>query len=152
MLYFGTTNTISVPAAYESLRALFPAALIAGCSAGSRILAADVQHDALIAVTIRFDRSCVRGALEPIADASQSRSAGIRLAQQLQSNEGVALQILHELRALGVGIVMDDFGTGYSSLAYLHTFPFDGVKIDRSFINGLGHKADAMAIVRTVTG
>lgn len=70
----------------------------------------------------------------------------------LMENEAVGLALLHELRAIGVGIVMDDFGTGYSSLAYLSHFPFDGVKIDRSFIDGLGRRDDAMAIVRAVAG
>jgi diguanylate cyclase (GGDEF)-like protein len=70
----------------------------------------------------------------------------------LMDHERGTLDLLHALRALGVSIVMDDFGTGYSSLAYLRSFPFDKVKIDRSFVSGLGRQADAMAIVRAVTG
>ena len=58
---------------------------------------------------------------------------------------------LHALRALGVRIAMDDFGTGYSSLSYLRSFPFDKIKIDRSFVQGLGTAKDAEAIVRAVT-
>jgi diguanylate cyclase (GGDEF)-like protein len=61
------------------------------------------------------------------------------------------LVILHQLRGLGVGIAMDDFGTGYSSLSYLRRFPFSKVKIDRSFIEGLGHGGDCDAIVNAVT-
>jgi diguanylate cyclase (GGDEF)-like protein len=60
------------------------------------------------------------------------------------------LVILHELRALGVGIAMDDFGTGYSSLSYLHRFPFSKVKIDQSFVAGLGKGGDCDAIVASV--
>jgi diguanylate cyclase (GGDEF)-like protein/PAS domain S-box-containing protein len=57
---------------------------------------------------------------------------------------------LHALRALGVRISMDDFGTGYSSLSYLRSFPFDKIKIDQSFVRGLGANNDAQAIVRAI--
>ncbi len=62
------------------------------------------------------------------------------------------LAILHQLRNLGVRIAMDDFGTGYSSLSYLQKFPFDKIKIDQSFINGLSQKDETTAIVRAVAG
>jgi EAL domain-containing protein (putative c-di-GMP-specific phosphodiesterase class I) len=61
------------------------------------------------------------------------------------------LATLHQLRDLGVDIAMDDFGTGYSSLSYLRRFPFDKVKIDRSFIEDLGQGGDCDAIVSAVT-
>jgi diguanylate cyclase (GGDEF)-like protein len=61
------------------------------------------------------------------------------------------LATLRRLRALGVGISMDDFGTGYSGLSYLRAFPFDKIKIDRSFISELGESADCMAIIRAIT-
>jgi diguanylate cyclase (GGDEF)-like protein len=69
----------------------------------------------------------------------------------VQENEG-AFNILHQLRDLGIRIVMDDFGTGYSSLGYLRSFPFDKIKIDQSFIRDLPTKADSVAIVRAVVG
>jgi len=70
----------------------------------------------------------------------------------LMDESDATLGMLHQLRNLGVRISMDDFGTGYSSLGYLRSFPFDKIKIDRSFIRDLTSRADAMAIVRAVTG
>jgi len=68
----------------------------------------------------------------------------------LQQDRAV-LATLHQIRDLGVRISMDDFGTGYSSLSYLRSFPFDKIKIDRSFIHELGKKDDCTAIIRAVT-
>jgi predicted signal transduction protein with EAL and GGDEF domain len=68
----------------------------------------------------------------------------------LQNNEAT-LATLHRLRELGVRIAMDDFGTGYSSLSYLRSFPFDKIKIDRSFINDIADKDESGAIVQAVT-
>jgi len=63
-----------------------------------------------------------------------------------------ALVTLNELKALGLRLSMDDFGTGYSSLSYLRTYPFDALKIDRSFIAGIDGAEDSRAIVQAIIG
>jgi len=70
----------------------------------------------------------------------------------LLQNSEATLATLHDLRAMGVRISLDDFGTGYSSLSYLRSFPFDKIKIDRSFVSELATREDSMAIIRAVTG
>nr|HML30659.1 EAL domain-containing protein [Hyphomicrobium sp.] len=90
-----------------------------------------------------------------IAALAKSGLPGHRL--ELEITETVLLRdtdstvaMLNELRTLGVRISMDDFGTGYSSLGYLRKFPFDKIKIDRSFIQDLEANPDSIAIVRAV--
>ena len=61
------------------------------------------------------------------------------------------LATLHSLRNLGVKIALDDFGTGYSSLSYLRSFPFDKVKIDKSFVEDLGTSSNGHAVIRAIT-
>ncbi|NBB24211.1 EAL domain-containing protein [Porphyrobacter sp. SLTP] len=61
------------------------------------------------------------------------------------------LATLHSLRNLGVKIALDDFGTGYSSLSYLRSFPFDKVKIDKSFVEDLGTSSNGHAMIRAIT-
>ncbi|MBX6328067.1 MAG: EAL domain-containing protein [Pseudolabrys sp.] len=68
----------------------------------------------------------------------------------LLQNTFATLATLHELRKLGVQIALDDFGTGYSSLSYLRSFPFDKIKIDRSFIQDLSNGSEPAAIVNAV--
>ncbi len=94
-------------------------------------------------------------ALSVVSALGQSGLAASRL--ELEITESVLLQddrtvldMLHQFRDLGVHICMDDFGTGYSSLSYLRSFPFDKIKIDRSFTRELGTKSDAVSIVRAV--
>lgn len=70
----------------------------------------------------------------------------------LIENAELALVILHRLKALGVAIALDDFGTGYSSLSYLSRFPFDKIKIDKSFVHDMLHDSSARAIVQAVIG
>lgn len=63
-----------------------------------------------------------------------------------------ALVIMQGLKALGVRLLMDDFGTGYSSLSYLRSFPFDGLKIDRSFVGGLTASGGDHSIIQAIVG
>ena len=70
----------------------------------------------------------------------------------LLRESAVTLRTLHRLRDLGIRVSMDDFGTGYSSLSYLRSFPFDKIKIDRSFVSDLAGKPDGDAIIRAIAG
>lgn len=70
----------------------------------------------------------------------------------LLDNTLVNIRTLQKLKALGVRIALDDFGTGYSSLSYLRSFPFDKIKIDKSFINDMKDSREALAIIRAITG
>jgi len=96
------------------------------------------------------------GLVETVVSAlARSGLASERL--QLEITESVmllntqsTLDTLHRLRALGVRISMDDFGTGYSSLSYLRSFPFDKIKIDRSFVRDLASNKESRAIIRAV--
>jgi len=96
-------------------------------------------------------------AADVIGALEQAHLAPNRL--ELEITESVFLtdsqenvRILHQLKQLGIHIALDDFGTGYSSLAYLRSFPFDKLKIDRSFITDLTSSSEDLAIVRAVIG
>lgn len=60
------------------------------------------------------------------------------------------IAILRELKAMGIEFSLDDFGTGYSSLSYLHQFPFDTIKIDRSFVNSISDNSEKLGIIRAI--
>ncbi len=112
--------------------------------------------DLLIAVNVSAIQFRNPGFLEMVVGAL--RDAGLRADRlEIEITESVLLQnseetlaLLHQLRALGVRIAMDDFGTGYSSLTYLQSFPFDRIKIDRSFVKDIMNDAGSLNIVRAV--
>ena len=91
----------------------------------------------------------VVGALAAVGLAPARLELEITESALLQNNEQT-LSILHQLRELGVRIALDDFGTGYSSLSYLQSFPFDKIKIDRSFIENISAGPSSRNIVRAV--
>ncbi len=68
----------------------------------------------------------------------------------LMRNTEATIATLHRLKEIGVRIAMDDFGTGYSSLSYLQSFPFDRIKVDRSFVTQLGSNRTSSTVVRAV--
>jgi EAL domain-containing protein (putative c-di-GMP-specific phosphodiesterase class I) len=97
--------------------------------------------------------------LPAIVAAALARSGLPASRLEIEITEGVlmedterAIDVLSALRDMGVHIALDDFGTGYSSLSYLRSFKFDKLKIDKSFIKGLGEDDDAVTIVRTIVG
>ena len=110
-----------------------------------------------VAVNISAAQFRYAGLAEVIVGALAS--AGLEASRlEIEITESVLLQdkdgtlaILHRLRALGVRIAMDDFGTGYSSLTYLQCFPFDKIKIDRSFVRDIATDAGSLNIVRAIT-
>jgi diguanylate cyclase (GGDEF)-like protein len=105
--------------------------------------------------TVQFKKrdlaDIVSGALADAGLAPKRLEVEITESVLLLNNEAT-LTTLHQLREIGVRISMDDFGTGYSSLSYLRSFPFDKIKIDRSFVHDLPTSQDSMAIIRAVTG
>jgi EAL domain-containing protein (putative c-di-GMP-specific phosphodiesterase class I) len=82
---------------------------------------------------------------------TSSRQLGLEMTESsLIPNMHTALEVLGGLHTLGISLSMDDFGTGYSSLSNLHAFPFDVLKIDRSFVGRMSDGDQALQIVRTI--
>jgi diguanylate cyclase (GGDEF)-like protein len=111
-----------------------------------------------LSVAVNISAAQFRGAsLMPVI-VNALAAAGLRPTRlEVEITETVLLQdreatlaVLHQLRALGIRIAMDDFGTGYSSLTYLQSFPFDKIKIDRSFVKDITENAGSLYIVRAV--
>jgi diguanylate cyclase (GGDEF)-like protein len=119
----------------------------------------DAAHwPAKLTVAVNLSAAQFRNPMLPLSVVAALGQSGLAPARlELEITESVLLQddravldALHQFRSLGVRICMDDFGTGYSSLSYLRSFPFDKIKIDRSFVHELGRKPDCAAIIRAV--
>ncbi|CAO4171720.1 Diguanylate cyclase [Methylorubrum aminovorans] len=93
----------------------------------------------------------VRNALSKSGLASTRLELEITESVLMQDSEST-LALLHQLRALGIHIAMDDFGTGFSSLSYLSRFPFDKIKIDRSFVQSMTEHKGSAEIIRAIIG
>ena len=91
----------------------------------------------------------VRSALEVAGLPAQCLTIELTESTLMADHEG-STDLLRQVRALGVGLAMDDFGTGYSSLSYLGALPITAVKIDKSFVDGLGHRDHEEAINRAI--
>ena len=111
-----------------------------------------------VAVNLSARHFCHPGLVDTVAGAL--RDSGLDPARlHLEITESAvmdepeaAIEVMEELKALGVGLAIDDFGTGYSSLGYLKRFPVDALKVDRSFVGGLGSNLQDRTIAAAVVG
>ena len=118
--------------------------------------AASWDRPLIVSVNLSPAQFVQAGIVDTVADVL--RRTGLKPDRlELEITEGTlmadthnALRILSELKALGLKIAMDDFGTGYSSLSYLRKFPFDKIKIDRSFISDFEDDVEAETIVQAI--
>ncbi len=108
---------------------------------------ADAGHDLRVAVNLSalqfYDHGLldtIRGALERSELAPERLELEVTESVAMRDNEATQALLLR-VREMGISLAMDDFGTGYSSLSYLRSFPFDRVKIDRSFLADVGHRS-----------
>jgi diguanylate cyclase (GGDEF)-like protein/PAS domain S-box-containing protein len=116
----------------------------------------DPPFDLRVSVNLsakQFGNPGLVGRVADILSASSVAASDLRLEvteSSLMSHEDTAQTTMQGLQKLGVGLHMDDFGTGYSSLNHLHRYPFDTLKIDRSFVQGIGQEKNSAEIVRTI--
>jgi EAL domain-containing protein (putative c-di-GMP-specific phosphodiesterase class I) len=117
----------------------------------------DPRHSSLrVAVNLsarQFERQGLADHVDSLLQQSgaSSRQLGLEMTESsLIPNKNIAIEVLSGLRKLGISLSMDDFGTGYSSLSNLHSFPFDVLKIDRSFVGRISDGDQPMQIVRTI--
>jgi EAL domain-containing protein (putative c-di-GMP-specific phosphodiesterase class I) len=117
-------------------------------------LAATLKENLSVAVNIspaQFTSGKLVDAVSAVLAKSGLAASRLELEiteSSLLEKTSETLQILKSLKELGVSIVLDDFGTGYSGLGYLNSFPFDKIKIDRSFVKDLGTRQKSRELVR----
>ena len=121
----------------------------------------DAQHELdgmAVSVNISAVEFQTSGLVARVREALQvSKLDPARLELEVTENATLwnpqsSLEIMNGLKALGVRLLIDDFGTGYSSLSYLRNFPFDGIKLDKSFVAGMPHSENANNIVENIIG
>jgi diguanylate cyclase (GGDEF)-like protein/PAS domain S-box-containing protein len=102
----------------------------------------------------QFERGLVRTFSSIIGESGiEPASICVEVTESMVMHDAeLAIATLQDLKALGLRISIDDFGTGFSSLAYLKRFPLDEIKVDKSFVDGLGVDPEATAIVAAVMG
>jgi diguanylate cyclase (GGDEF)-like protein len=110
----------------------------------------------MISVNLSAKQLAAPDLLERIGEILQTagiepKSLALEITESVMIREAdAAIRVLKQIRDLGVRLHMDDFGTGYSSLSYLHTFPLDGLKVDRSFIQNVSQRRDYAAVVHAI--
>ena len=131
--------------------------LAEACSQIQKWCVEDISH---VSLRVGVNLSARQFSREGLADNVEallvqagisSRQLGLEMTESsLIPNIHTALGVLGSLRRLGVSLLMDDFGTGYSSLNNLHSFPFDVLKVDRSFVSRMSEGDQPLQIVRTI--
>ncbi|MFK4135716.1 EAL domain-containing protein [Pseudomonas luteola] len=120
--------------------------------------AATWKHSAFVSVNLcplEFKQGNLVSRIQAVLDGTGLSPERLELEiteNVMLENADEALLIMNNLKLLGVRLSMDDFGTGYSSLSYIHSYPFDGIKIDRSFIASLDGSASGEAIIEAIIG
>jgi len=127
------------------------------CSQIQKWCSEDARHGSLrVCVNLsarQFSREGLTDHVEALLHRAgvSSRQLGLEMTESsLISDTNTTLEVLGGLRRLGVSLLVDDFGTGYSSLNHLHSFPFDILKIDRSFVGRITEGEQSLHIVRTI--
>ena len=114
------------------------------------------QEGLRVAVNVSLKQLLSSGFVEGVATALQQsglppRALELELTESILADDTVAVgELLRQLKALGVVLAIDDFGTGYSSLSYLMHYPFDYIKIDRSFIRDMMHNRDHAVLTNAI--